>query len=138
MDVRPGGLWHHVMRVPDGHELHMNFVFIDVDKPNRLAWRNAGNGEQSDGPPSAIITVTCYEPNSATSGDIVYAWFLTGPHITLASPDATTAFSRKDASNLNRLSVHHGYHWKNRSLRDVVRHRRLADRGMRTHPQTAQ
>src|SRR5471032_1413845 len=32
---------------------------------------------------------------SPTSGDIVCAWFLTGPNTTLASPDAVAAFSRK-------------------------------------------
>ena len=31
MDVRPGGLWRHVMRFPDGAELHMKFILIVVD-----------------------------------------------------------------------------------------------------------
>ena len=31
MDVRKGGAWTHVMRFPDGHELHMDFVFVEVD-----------------------------------------------------------------------------------------------------------
>ena len=36
MDVRKGGAWTHVMRFPDGHELHMDFVFVEVDPPRRL------------------------------------------------------------------------------------------------------
>lgn len=58
MDVRPGGLWRHVMRFPDGHELKMQFVFLDVEKPARLVWQHAGHGTRNDGPPASRITVT--------------------------------------------------------------------------------
>jgi uncharacterized protein YndB with AHSA1/START domain len=71
MDVRRGGLWHHVMRFPDGRELHMNFVFIDVEKPKVLAWRNAGNGKRNDGPPSAVITVTLHDLGGRTAWEMV-------------------------------------------------------------------
>jgi uncharacterized protein YndB with AHSA1/START domain len=58
MDVRPGGLWRHVMRFPDGRELHMNFVFVEVDPPRQLAWRDVGRDKLKGGPPSGLITVT--------------------------------------------------------------------------------
>jgi len=58
MDVRPGGLWNHVMRFPDGRELHMKFVFTEVEKPTRLVWRHADDGQRKEGPPEAVITVT--------------------------------------------------------------------------------
>ena len=41
MDVRPGGRWRHVMRTPDGAEHELEFVFVEVVRPERLAWRNA-------------------------------------------------------------------------------------------------
>jgi len=58
MDVRPGGLWRHVMRFPDGHELHMNFVFLEADKPQRLVWQDADHDTREPGRPSPVITVT--------------------------------------------------------------------------------
>lgn len=58
MDVRPGGAWHHVMRFPDGHELEMNFVFLEVKKPTRLVWQHADHGKHTKGPPTSVITVT--------------------------------------------------------------------------------
>src|SRR5262245_54420869 len=51
MDVRPGGLWRHVMRTPDGHEFEMDFVFIEVVKPKRLVWQSASHGERRQGGP---------------------------------------------------------------------------------------
>jgi uncharacterized protein YndB with AHSA1/START domain len=41
MDVRPGGKWRHVMRFPDGRELNMSFVFVEVSKPEKLVWQTA-------------------------------------------------------------------------------------------------
>lgn len=64
MDVRPGGRWHHVMRFPDGRELHMNFVFVEVSKPGKLAWKTAGAesggcaNPPGDGPGEILFTVT--------------------------------------------------------------------------------
>jgi uncharacterized protein YndB with AHSA1/START domain len=58
MDVRPGGLWHHVMRFPDGHELRLEFVFLEVEPPCRLTWRHVDHGSRKDGPPTCRTTVT--------------------------------------------------------------------------------
>jgi len=58
MDVRPGGAWHHVMRFPDGHELDMHFVFVEVEKPWRLVWRSPAPSKSSPGRPDAVIDVT--------------------------------------------------------------------------------
>jgi uncharacterized protein YndB with AHSA1/START domain len=41
MDVRPGGLWRHTMRTPDGTEFPMEFVYLEVVRPERLVWKNA-------------------------------------------------------------------------------------------------
>lgn len=58
MDLRPGGLWKHVMRFPDGKELHMNFEFLEVEAPSRLVWQHVGHGKHEDGPLTSITTVT--------------------------------------------------------------------------------
>jgi uncharacterized protein YndB with AHSA1/START domain len=58
MDVRPGGLWNHVMRFPDGKELHMNFVFLEVEPPSRLVWQHVDHGTRGAGPPTCLTTVT--------------------------------------------------------------------------------
>lgn len=58
MDVRPGGLWNQVMRFPDGHELHLGFVFVEVEAPVRLVWKHADHGKRGDGPPTSVTTVT--------------------------------------------------------------------------------
>jgi len=71
MDVRPGGLWRHVMRFPDGHELHMNFVFVEVDPPKRLAWRDVGHGERKGGPPSCLMTITLEDMGAQTRWEMV-------------------------------------------------------------------
>ncbi len=61
MDVRVGGQWKHVMRFPDGHELRMDFVFMEVAKPSRLVWQHQDHGKRTSGPPSCVHTVTLEE-----------------------------------------------------------------------------
>jgi uncharacterized protein YndB with AHSA1/START domain len=58
MDVRPGGQWKHVMRFPDGRELRLEFVFLEVERPTRLVWQHTDYGKRKDGPPAAHTTVT--------------------------------------------------------------------------------
>jgi uncharacterized protein YndB with AHSA1/START domain len=58
MDVRPGGSWNHVMRFPNGHELVMQFVFLEVDEPARLSWQHADHGARDAGPPTSVTTIT--------------------------------------------------------------------------------
>lgn len=49
MDVRPGGLWTHLMRYTDGREIHLHFVFLEVKKPERLVWQNADRDKGKQG-----------------------------------------------------------------------------------------
>jgi uncharacterized protein YndB with AHSA1/START domain len=51
MDVRPGSHWNHVMLFPDGDELTMNFVFLEVEKPARLVWKSTNSVRPKDGRP---------------------------------------------------------------------------------------
>jgi uncharacterized protein YndB with AHSA1/START domain len=71
MDVRPGGLWRHVMRFPDGGELHMNFVFVEVDPPRQLAWRDVEHDKHKEAPPSCLITVTLEDLGEQTGWEMV-------------------------------------------------------------------
>ncbi len=49
MDVRPGGLWLHVMHGPDGTDYPNRTEYIEVQEPARIVYRNSGNTkERSD------------------------------------------------------------------------------------------
>ncbi len=103
MDVRPGGAWHHVMRFPDGHELDMHFVFVEVEKPRRLVWRSVPLSKGSLGRPDAVIDVTLEDLggtrtrwkmaarfSSAAERDAALAMGFTGP--IAASGDRLVAY----------------------------------------------
>jgi uncharacterized protein YndB with AHSA1/START domain len=38
MDVRPGGVWRHVMHGPDGRDYPNEIVFVEIAKPERLVY----------------------------------------------------------------------------------------------------
>src|ERR1700736_566480 len=42
MDVRPGGIWQHVMHGPDGTDYPNRSVFKEVVKPERLVFVHGG------------------------------------------------------------------------------------------------
>jgi uncharacterized protein YndB with AHSA1/START domain len=61
MDVRPGGLWTHVMRFPDARELRLEFIFLEVERPARLVWQHTDFGTRNQGLPASQTTVTLEE-----------------------------------------------------------------------------
>lgn len=71
MDLRPGGLWHHVMRFPDGRELAMDFVFVEVEAPSRLVWQNLDHGKRKGPPPTCRFTTTLEEAGAKTRSTLV-------------------------------------------------------------------
>ncbi len=71
MDVRPGGIWTHVMRFPDGHELHMKFVFVEVDPPKRLVWEHVDHDKMSETVPGARISTTLEDLGARTRWTMV-------------------------------------------------------------------
>jgi len=86
MDVRPGGRWEHVMRFADGRELHMSFIFLEVEKPTRLVWQSADHGQQkAGGPPSSTIAVTLEDLRSRT------AWKMVATFRSMAERDAAVS-----------------------------------------------
>jgi uncharacterized protein YndB with AHSA1/START domain len=40
MDVRPGGVWRHVMHGPDGRDYVNNIVFLEVVRPERIVYKH--------------------------------------------------------------------------------------------------
>jgi uncharacterized protein YndB with AHSA1/START domain len=62
MDVRPGGIWTHTMRTPDGQEFAMQFEFVDVVEPTLISWRNT-NPDQPNSPFN-IVTFTADGPRT--------------------------------------------------------------------------
>jgi uncharacterized protein YndB with AHSA1/START domain len=59
MDVRPGGVWRHVMRGPDGTEYPNEIVYVEVLPPERLVYDHAS-------PPRFQTTVTFVELGGKT------------------------------------------------------------------------
>jgi uncharacterized protein YndB with AHSA1/START domain len=99
MDVRPGGLWRHVMRFPDGRELPMRFVFLAVEKPKKLVWQHADDGEHREGPPTCVISVTLDETGGRTK------WTMVARFDSIAKRDAAVAvgFSTPIEASSDRL-----------------------------------
>jgi uncharacterized protein YndB with AHSA1/START domain len=73
MDVRPGGLWRHVMRLPDGKEFALDFIFVEVVPPQRLVWKDIGYDDPAAaaGAPRRINTVTFEENGRGTDLKLV-------------------------------------------------------------------
>ena len=59
MDVRPGGVWKHVMHGPDGTDYPNSSVFKEVVKPERIVFSHGGGRE--DGPGVSFIATWTFE-----------------------------------------------------------------------------
>jgi uncharacterized protein YndB with AHSA1/START domain len=57
MDVRPNGVWRHVMHGPDGTDYPNNSVFKEVVRPERIVY-SIGGGRAGDAPVSGEATWT--------------------------------------------------------------------------------
>jgi len=71
MDVRPGGRWRHVMRTPAGIEIGMEFVFVDVVKPQKLSWRDVDDAKPIIAKPSSLNTMTFEDLGARTRSTFV-------------------------------------------------------------------
>jgi len=56
MDVRPGGVWRHMMHGPDGTDYPNEVAYIEVVEPERLVYSLSGNRKGS--PCQFHVTVT--------------------------------------------------------------------------------
>ena len=41
VDLRPGGIMHYCLRMPDGNEMWGKFAYREIVKPERLVWINS-------------------------------------------------------------------------------------------------
>lgn len=73
MDVRPGGLWRHTMRAPNGYEFSYTLVFVEVTEPEKLVWTNA-EPPVPGGPPSSLNTNTFEDLGEQTKWTLVAAF----------------------------------------------------------------
>jgi uncharacterized protein YndB with AHSA1/START domain len=55
MDLRPGGVWKHVMHGPDGTDYPGQSVFKEITKPERIVYSHGGG---SKGGPSVSFEMT--------------------------------------------------------------------------------
>ena len=60
MDVRPGGVWKHVMHGPDGANYPNECVFQAVEAPARLVFSNGGHRE--GGPSITFVSTWTFDP----------------------------------------------------------------------------
>lgn len=76
LDARPGGIFHYIMKSPDGGEMWGKFVFREIDRPERISFVNSFSDAEGrvtpppfDDPwPREILnTVTFAENNGVTT-----------------------------------------------------------------------
>ncbi len=60
MDVRPGGVWKHMMHGPDGTNYPNQSVFKEVVKPERIVYSHGG-GREKDGPGINMVVTWSFE-----------------------------------------------------------------------------
>ena len=60
MNVKPGGIWKHVMHGPDGSHYPNKSIFTEVEKPERLVYTHAG-GKTGGGPGSHFVSTWTFE-----------------------------------------------------------------------------
>src|SRR5260370_2695965 len=71
MDLRPGGIWRHVMQAPNGAQFAINSVFLEVVEPERLVWKTIKDENRKPAPPTAVRTVTLEEHGNQTKWTLV-------------------------------------------------------------------
>jgi uncharacterized protein YndB with AHSA1/START domain len=71
MDLRPGGIWRHVMQAPNGAQFTINSVFLEVVEPERLVWKTIKDENRKPAPPTAVITVTLEGVGNRTKWTLV-------------------------------------------------------------------
>lgn len=58
MDLRLGGIWHHVMQAPNGTRYTIDSIFEKIVEPERLVWRTIKDPSRNPPPPTSLNTVT--------------------------------------------------------------------------------
>jgi uncharacterized protein YndB with AHSA1/START domain len=75
MDVRPGGVWKHVMHGPDGTDYPNKSVFTEVVKPKRIVYTHGGG--KKGGPGAQFIATWTFEDLGDKTGVTIHMLFPT-------------------------------------------------------------
>ncbi len=106
VDFRVGGIWHDVMRGPDGVDHPLDFTYLEVVPEERIVYRNAviEDGDWGDEavPPSFIQEITLTEEAGGTRLTI-RAIFDT---VAEKQFSADVGFSQGTNSSLDKLERH--------------------------------
>jgi uncharacterized protein YndB with AHSA1/START domain len=102
MDVRPGGVWRHVMQAPNGAQFTINSVFLEVVEPERLVWKTIKDENRKPAPPTAVNTVTLEELGDQTK------WTLVARFDSIADRDisAGMGFGQMIGMGADRIAEH--------------------------------
>ena len=73
MDVRPGGVWKHVMHGPDGADYPNSSVFKEVVKPERIVYSHGGR--KQGGPGVHFVATWTFEALGDKTKVTLYALF---------------------------------------------------------------
>ena len=94
MDLRPGGLWSHVLRAPNGFEFKVDSIFLEVKEPELLSWKNAVESQAPGAPPAVMQTVTLEEAGGQTRWTLVARYATLADRATSAGMGFTTMISQ--------------------------------------------
>jgi uncharacterized protein YndB with AHSA1/START domain len=90
------------MRFPDGREMPMKFVFVEIAPPKRLVWEQAEPGKHGEGPPECRFSVTLEPFGNGTR------WTLVAQFASLKERDASVSmgFTGRIAASNDRFDAY--------------------------------
>jgi uncharacterized protein YndB with AHSA1/START domain len=102
MDLRPGGVWHHVMQAPNGTRYTIDSIFEEIVEPERLVWRTLKDPKRNPAPPANHITITLEERGTRTR------WKMVARFESVAERDITASmgFGQMISLGLDRMAAH--------------------------------
>lgn len=102
MDVRPGGIWTHVIRLPGGQEIRTKFQFVSVEEPKRITWKGTSDQPSQLPVPSPAISITLEAQGRQT------LWTMEARFPSIEARDAAVAmgFAEPIAASGDQLTIH--------------------------------
>jgi uncharacterized protein YndB with AHSA1/START domain len=64
LDLRPGGVWRQVLQFTEGEPFPVTYVFLEIEPPERIVFRDAPHGVQHGDPlpPATMVNTILLEP----------------------------------------------------------------------------
>lgn len=65
LDLRPGGVWRQVLQFPEGEPFPVTYVFLEIEPPERIVFRDAPHGVRFGDllPPASMVNTILLEPD---------------------------------------------------------------------------